>query len=227
MDRVAEVVLGLAPDVVMLQEVRRAQCRRLARRLGWQRAWFRKHHPYSPLMWWRTEGMAIISRHDLSDTSVQSLTPSISTWTYRHRVVVRATVTRDDGARLHVIDVHLASDAEAGSDRLQQAEIVRRLVDDGGRPCVVAGDLNDHGDSRVVTVLGGGSHADAWDVAGARSPGDGATNPSVAPHQRLDHVLVPLESVGVTAEVPAGGSTWAGLSDHLPLTVQMEIPDPT
>lgn len=222
-DRIGAVVRDLGTDVLVLQEVRRAQCRRLAAALGWQRTWHRKHHPYSPFLWWRTEGMAILSPHRIVHAWSISLTPHVSTWTYRHRIAVVATVQRPDGASLGVVDLHLASDASGGEERIEQAVRVRGLLDDIASPSVAAGDLNDHDESAVVDTLRGTSHLDAWVVADERSAGEGFTNPSHAPHQRLDHVLVPATSSAVTAHVPTGDSVWAELSDHLPLTAHFVV----
>jgi endonuclease/exonuclease/phosphatase family metal-dependent hydrolase len=221
--RAADVVRHLHPDVLVLQEVRRAQCRRLARQLGWRHTWHRKHHPYSPFVWWRTEGLAIVSPHRITDASSQSLTPQVSTWTYRHRIAVSATVTRRDETAVRVVDLHLASDTTGGVERVDQATAVRRMLDSTELPTVIAGDLNDHGDPAVVETLAGSTHTEAWQAATERSAGDGATNPSHAPHQRLDHVLVPSTAAEITAEVPRGGTTWAEISDHLPLTVQFDL----
>jgi endonuclease/exonuclease/phosphatase family metal-dependent hydrolase len=222
LDRVAEVVTDLAPDVLVLQEIRRAQCRRLARALRWRRTWHRKHHPYSPLVWWTTEGMAIITPHRLSGSTSQTLTPGLSTWTYRHRVAVQATVRQPDGTALHVVDVHLASDADGADERAEQASRLRALVDSLSGTTVVAGDFNDHGDTSVTATVAGDSHVDAWDVATSGRTGDGATNPSHAPFQRLDHVLIPRHARRVSAAVPTGDQRWAELSDHLPLTVEFD-----
>lgn len=228
--RLAEVVRRLDPDVLVLQEIRRSQCRRLSRQLGWTRSWHRKHHPYSPFVWWRTEGMAILTRHRMTDESHESLTPDVSTWTYRHRIVVEATVERSDGRRLRVLDLHLASDAGGAAERADQAMRARRRLDDPARlnvATIVAGDLNDHGDTAVVTVLGASTHVDAWEAAERRSAGAGATNPSHRPHQRLDHILVPTTARTLSAEVPSASdddTPWAELSDHLPLTVEI-LPD--
>ena len=94
LDVVAEVIAGYKPDVVALQEVRRPQARGLARRLGWRIVWTRKHYPYSPLVWWRAEGLALLTPHAVSDLICVSISPGVSTWTYLHRVAMAATVTR-------------------------------------------------------------------------------------------------------------------------------------
>ena len=139
LDVITEVIAGYAPDVVALQEVQRRQTRGLARRLGWKVVWTRKHYPYSPLVWWRAEGLAVMTPHVVSDLISISISPGVSTWTYLHRVAMAATVTRPEADALRVINTHLAShDAD---QRIAQARRVVPLIGDH-RPAVVAGDLN-------------------------------------------------------------------------------------
>ena len=78
-------------------------------RLGWQQQWARKHYPYSPLVWWRAEGIAHpLAAADVATSCAPPSRPGVSTWIYRHRVLLAATVTRADGA-LRVYDTHLSS----------------------------------------------------------------------------------------------------------------------
>ncbi len=206
---VAEVIAGYAPDVVALQEVRRAQARALAKRLGWHRAWARKHHPYSPLVWWRTEGIAVLSSHPLSHIVRTSISPRVSTWTYRHRVLLAATVTRG-GEALRLYDTHLSSDN--ADERISQARLVAEQVEsDGAGLAVVAGDLNAPGEVEVIRE---------FVRVGLLDAGGDDTNPSILPSQRLDYVLVPNTAALISEQVPAGGQSWHELSDHLPVVVE-------
>lgn len=218
---IIDTLREILPDVVVLQEVRRHQARRLARALGWQVSWHRKHHPYSPFVWWTTEGMALVTPHRLTRTASTSLTPGATTWNYRHRIAVQGVVVRDDTSACRVVDLHLASDDDGAAARLDQARRALRWID-GAEPIVIAGDFNDHGDVEVVTTLCAGVRHDAWTVADDRSPGDGATCPTDVPTKRLDHVLVPAEATVVRAHVPSGGEPWTTISDHLPLVVTFD-----
>lgn len=223
-DRVAQVVRDHAPDVLVVQEIRRHQARRLAATLGWSRSWHRKHHPYGPLAFWTTEGMALFTPHRLTATTALSLTPSISTWTYRHRVLVHGLVSRDDATAYRVFDVHLASDADGVSDRRDQAELVASAIAASGpAPVIVAGDFNDAAQVEVVSILTAGGRIDAWPSAAHRPDGDGFTNPAHAPHQRLDHVLVPADASVLSVDVPAGDESWGEISDHLPVVATFEM----
>ncbi len=208
LDVITEVIVGYAPDVVALQEVQRRQTRGLARRLGWKVVWTRKHYPYSPLVWWRAEGLAIMTPNVVSELISVSISPGVSTWTYQHRVAMAATVTRTDEGTLRVVNTHLAShDAD---QRIAQARRVVPLIGDR-RPAVVAGDLNAMEEVEVIREFG---------AVGLVDPGGDYSNPSIAPVQRLDYVLVP-ESATVTSRLtPEGGERWHALSDHLPMLVE-------
>ncbi len=211
LDVITEVIVGYAPDVVALQEVQRRQTRGLARRLGWKVVWTRKHYPYSPLAWWRAEGLAIMTPHEVSELVSVSISPGVSTWTYQHRVAMAATVTRSDDEALRVANTHLAShDAD---QRIAQAHRVVPLIGDR-RPAVVAGDLNALDEVEVLREFGS---------AGMADPGGDNSSPSIAPVHRLDYVLVP-NTVTVTARLtPDGGERWHALSDHLPVLVEFSI----
>lgn len=220
---IAHVIREREVDAVALQEVRRSQARRLSRQLGWQRVWTRKHYPYTPLVWWRAEGLAIMSPWLLSGRLRTTISPGVSTWHYKHRVLLAATVTRRDGS-LRVFDTHLSShDAD---ERIAQARrVAERVRADTARDCVVAGDLNtvtpsdsDDSDDSEIEVLR------EFRAVGLIDHGGTVTNPSVAPYQRIDHVLLPEGVRGVRTDTPAGGAVWNDLSDHLPVVVAFELP---
>jgi endonuclease/exonuclease/phosphatase family metal-dependent hydrolase len=212
LDVISEVIVGYAPDVVAVQEIRRRQAHALARRLGWTIVWTRKHYPYTPLLWWRAEGLAAMSPHAVSELVTISISPGVSTWTHRHRVAMAATLTRGvDGEVLRIVNTHLAS--HDPDERIAQARRVVALIGDR-RPAVVAGDLNAADEVEVIREFG---------VAGLVDPGGDYSNPSIAPRQRLDYVLIP-ESASVTSRlVPTGGEPWQQLSDHLPVLLEFAV----
>ncbi len=210
LDVMAQVIVGYAPDVVALQEVKRRQAKVIARHTGWQVVWARKHHPYSPLIWWHTEGLAMLSPNGFGEMISASISPGVSTWSYRHRIVMAATVTRDDDT-LRIANTHLAS--HDPDERIAQARRVAARVGNR-RPAVVAGDLNAANEVEVVREFGS---------LGLVDPGGDDSNPSIAPRQRLDYILIP-ESATVTAQLtPVGGEPWHQLSDHLPVLVEFEV----
>ncbi len=213
LDSIANVVREHSPDVIAIQEIRRAQAAQLASHLGWHRCWARKHHPYTPLAWWLSEGLAIMSPHPLSAIQRCTISPGVSTWTYRHRIVLAATITRNDD-HLRVYDTHLAAHRHP-DERIAQAGRVAALVAaDAASIAVVAGDLNAPGEAEVIRE---------FHPVGLRDPGGGPTNPSIAPRSRLDYVLVPDRSRVTEQWQSAGGEWWWAISDHVPVVVEFEI----
>lgn len=212
LDVITGVITGSAPDIVAMQEVQHRQARGLARRLGWRVIWARKHYPYSPLLWWRAEGLALLSPHRVTEMVTASISPGVSTWTYRHRIAMAATVRRD-GDALRIANTHLSStDAD---ERIAQARRVLTHLGDR-RPAVVAGDLNTDDEEAIEVIR-------EFGVAGIVDPGGEDSNPSMAPSQRLDYVLVP-ETAEVTMRItPEGGEHWRSLSDHLPVIVEFVV----
>lgn len=210
---VAAAVAAIGPDVLSAQEVRRRQARRLARQLGWHLVWARKHHPYTPLLWWRTEGIAVVTPHPVSHVVRTTISHGASTWTHRHRVLLAVTVTRNDAA-IRVYDTHLAAhDTDA---RITQARrVAEHVVADAAPVPVVAGDLNTHHHDEVEILR-------ELRAAGLEDAGGDSTGPAHAPQQRLDRVLVPASAVVLSSDTPDGDHTWAALSDHLPATVTFE-----
>ena len=120
------------------------------------------------------------------------------------------TVSRT-GETLRVANTHLAShDAD---ERIAQARRVLPLIGNR-RPAVVAGDFNAVDELEVIREFGAAALVD---------PGGDYSNPSIAPRQRLDYVLIP-ESATVTAQItPEGGESWNQLSDHLPVLVEFSV----
>jgi endonuclease/exonuclease/phosphatase family metal-dependent hydrolase len=212
---VVAALRGLDPDIVALQEIRRSQARAIGRMLGWHRRWARKHYPYSPFVWWRAEGHAVMSRWPLTHVERTSLTPGVSTWIHRHRIVLAATVTRGRSA-VRLYDVHLEADVAAIDARIEQAGRVADLVAEEGPPLpVVAGDLNSREESEVLRQ---------FRRVGLVDHGGGVTSPSVAPHQRLDYVLVPETVVWRSTHTPETDERWQAISDHLPVVLEFDAP---
>jgi endonuclease/exonuclease/phosphatase family metal-dependent hydrolase len=211
---IAAAIAQAHPDVACLQEVRRRQARRLARKLGWKWRWGRKHYPYSPLAWWTAEGHAILSPAPIAHLERITVSPGVSTWTYRHRIVLAATVTHARSA-VRVYCTHLSS--TSADERIAQARRVAELILEDRPPlAVVAGDLNSHGEEFVEVLR-------EFRAVGLIDPGGDATSPAVAPVQRIDHVLVPEASSVGASDVPDGGEPWAAMSDHLPAVVEFTV----
>jgi endonuclease/exonuclease/phosphatase family metal-dependent hydrolase len=232
LNELAATLAGLDADVIGLQEVRRHQARHLSRTLGFHCVWTFKHNGYSRLLPRFAEGLAIMSRWPIGHDGDAELSDTRSRSDFRRRVVTWGAIEHPDGEFV-LANTHLAS-GDAPEDRETQA---RRLHDIMSRgfltdcerhdhqkvcPNIVTGDLNDHLEPNVVQWIGGDLLRDAWSVALTRSR-NGLTNPTSAPHQRLDHVLVPEQWPVLQVEVPDASDVWARRSDHLPViaTVQM------
>ncbi len=210
---IAARVREQTPDALSLQEVRKGQVRVLAHELGWRWSWARKHYPYTPLLWWRAEGIAILSPWAVSEPMSATISPGVSTWLYKHRVVMAATITRRDSS-LRLFNTHLASDND--DQRIAQARRAAARVSADPSPTIaLTGDLNTTGDSTVDVLR-------EFRTVGLVDPGGDCTNPSPAPYQRLDYVLLPDDATFVESITPDGGDPWAQLSDHLPVTVTFD-----
>lgn len=213
-ESVARAIAVEAPDVVVLQEIREHQADALARSLSMRYSWALKHSPYTRLWRSRSEGMAIMTPHALGAPGHTEISEGQPMRSWRRRIAQWALIGRPDRSMVMAYNLHLSphEDAEA---RWMEARRVREIVASiGDDPLpVVAGDFNDADEPMIVAELPGLEHL-------VPPP----TNPSEAPHQLLDHVLLPVEAADVAVTVPAGGSEWAQLSDHLPLTVRFTLP---
>ncbi|MGI9646850.1 MAG: endonuclease/exonuclease/phosphatase family protein [Ilumatobacteraceae bacterium] len=213
LDAVADVVRSEEPDVVALQEVRRAQAEGLAQRLGMRFTWAEKHSPYSLVARSRAEGMAIMTPHSLDAAGHTEISDGESKRSWRRRIAQSALVGRDDATGYRVYNLHL-SPGDLATERRAEAVRAATVITGHGEspPAIVAGDFNDDDDPTVIFALPGIEHV----------PPPPAT-PAAAPGQVLDHVLLPADADHVAVSVPGGGPGWAELSDHLPVTVRFTI----
>lgn len=223
-EAVVAIISAQAADVVALQEVQRAQARRLARRLAMtQYRWAFKHWPLVT----RPEGMAIMTRHP-AHAFRSYVVRRAPWWNWRRRVAVEADIDVD-GYRCTVVCVHL-SPHDAAARRSREIDVVLRRP--RPRPTVVAGDFNDDpGGPARAALLASGCH-DAW--AERHGEADGATNWTIGartgrpPTQRLDYVFVPAGwSVAECTVVDAPAGELDCLSDHLPVVAVVDPPDGT
>lgn len=212
-DAVAAAIRSEEPDIVALQEVRKGQAAALAAAVQMRYSWVLKHSPYTKLMWWRSEGMAIMTPHLLDAVGHTEVSDGQPMRSWRRRIVQWGLVGRADRSMVMIYNLHLSPHQDAASRR-SEADRVSQLVADIGDdpPPVVAGDFNDADDPSIIDALPGIEHV-VPDMS----------NPSEAPTQRLDHVLVPAHATGVDVSVPTGGADWAAISDHLPVTVRFTL----
>jgi endonuclease/exonuclease/phosphatase family metal-dependent hydrolase len=212
-DALATAIRDESPDIVVLQEIRSRQATELATGLQMRYSWAPKHYPYTKAMWWRAEGAAIMTPHLLDAVGHTEISDDQPMRSWRRRIAQWGLVGRPDRSMVMIYNLHLSPHQDAESRRAEAArvsDLVASIGDDP--PPVVAGDFNDSDDASIIDALPGVEH-----IVPAM------TNPSDAPTQLLDHVLVPVGATNVTATVPAGGPEWAAISDHLPVTVRFTL----
>ena len=211
--KLAEAIRSETPDVVVLQEIRKKQAAALATALSFRYTWARKHFPYTRLLWWRAEGLAIMTPHALDAAGHTELSNNERSWSWQRRIAQWALVGRVDSTAFRVYNVHLSPHDDA-SARREEAVRLAIVVSEHGEdpPAIVAGDFNDSYDSSIIYALPGIEHL----VPPNSSPAD-------EPTQLLDHVLLPADAEQVSVSVPAGGAKWADMSDHLPVTVRFRM----
>jgi endonuclease/exonuclease/phosphatase family metal-dependent hydrolase len=212
-DALAEVIRAEAPDVVAIQEIRRRQAAALAAALPMRYAWSLKHRPYTRAMWWRSEGMALMTPHLLDAVGHTEVSEDQPMRSWRRRIAQWGLVGRPDRSMVMIYNLHLSPHDEPEARRAEArrvSELVASIGDDP--PAIVAGDFNDADDCSIIELLPGVEH-----VAAPMS------NPAESPVQSLDHVLVPVTARDVEVSAPPGGDRWATLSDHLPITVRFTL----
>lgn len=212
-DAVAEVVRAEKPDVVVLQEVRKHQATKLGASVSMRYSWVVKHYPYTRAMWWRAEGMAIMTPHLLDAAGHSELTDEQPMRSWKRRIAQWALVGRADRSMVMIYNTHLSPHQDSESRRNEARRLSEIVTAIGNDPSpIVAGDLNDADDPSIIEALPGVEHV--------RPP---FTNPSAHPVQLLDHVLLPEHAADVSVSVPDGDESWAEISDHLPVTVRFAL----
>jgi endonuclease/exonuclease/phosphatase family metal-dependent hydrolase len=209
-------------DVLALQEVQRGQARALVRALGWPSAyWSFKHWPLVT----RPEGLAVLSRSRLLRARRITVSRGAPPWNHGRRIAQFVELDLGAGAVLSLCNTHLGTTGP--DDRLAQA---RRIVGEMPPGTLLAGDLNDASTSPALACFRSAGLRDAWADAHPGSPDiEAATGWDARagrPSDRLDYVLV-AENIDVrdaTTPLTVGDHEDAlALSDHLPLTVGLDV----
>ena len=207
-ERVAAVVRGLRPDVLLLQETgSRRDLRRFAHDIGMRAA----RDPWSPLR--RRVKNAVLLADPWRFTSVELVRfRGARRWYPRGALLVRATAG---------VDVVRAVSTHFGLGGAERAAQARTLVDLAASPdpeaVIVGGDLNATPDMRAVRRISAALR-DAWTDAGH---GPGPTFPAVAPAARIDYVFVGGQVQVMLARVATDEASSA--SDHLPVAVDLRL----
>lgn len=230
--RTAAAISAERPDVVALEEVDvhwgarsqwRDEAREIAEATG-MRVFFAPIYsldPPSPGAPRAEFGIALLTRHPIVSAENHQLT-RLSTQT-PNPVPAPAPgfpeiVVEVRGARVHVYGTHLDYRADPSVRRLQVADTLRILDEDGGEQQLLMGDLNARPDAPELAPLWA-RLTDTWATAHPGEPG--FSHPATAPAQRIDYALT---SPGVRvrdARVPVTDA-----SDHLPVVADLTIDRP-
>jgi endonuclease/exonuclease/phosphatase family metal-dependent hydrolase len=221
-DAVAAHIRGAGSDVVLLQEIQRRQARRLAKALDARSLrWAFKHWPIRT----PAEGMAVLGVTTPAKARAIALSYRWRFWYWRRRIAQLAHV---DG--LQLVNLHLTSHDDPERRGREIARVVRKL----DSPSLLAGDLNETPSGTMFQQLVSAGMRDAWLSARKDDKDAGFTNWSSRKrrwsgptNQRIDYVWVSPEVDVVAAQLPryadAGFAVFPDLSDHLPLTVTVEV----
>ncbi|MFI6537285.1 endonuclease/exonuclease/phosphatase family protein [Nonomuraea sp. NPDC050547] len=205
LDRIASWAVARKPDIVLLSEVDRGwllngghdDLARIARGLGMSYYFA----PAADELW----GDAL-----LTNLPVGALTShKLGGHDYPTGAQAQTFTVEVGGKEVGVVNTHL----QAPEGQAPEVAAIVRGLRAGGRPVVLAGDLNLRRGDPGMRVL---------ESAGLTDPlvalGDPPTSPADAPKERIDHVLVSDGLTVVSAEVPP-----LPHSDHLPVLVVLRI----
>lgn len=214
LDRIADVLRNLRPDLVALQEVdvrtrrsiREDQAHSLGRKLGMNPA-FGKAISYDDGEY----GNAILSRFPIDELQVRSL-DTIEGHEARSVAIVRVRL-EGNGPEIYFLSTHL--DHASEGVRLDQAHALGKIAIRLPRaPTILAGDMNAAPDSKTVRRL-----RSLWTDAGPET--GGFTYPSAKPASRIDYVFYRNAPGWRVAEQSVVEDLVA--SDHRPVLTVFEV----
>lgn len=217
--RISDVIAAHQPDVVALQEVDCGDARPASYD---QAAIIAENLKFSPL-WIERErcGNAVLSRYPMKLVRAGGL--------HRHRrwhaIARRGAIwveVEAHGLRVQIINTHLGL---TPASRLNQATLLAGREWLGSPECrppmVLCGDFNTQPGSLVFRLLEG-LLRNAGGLA-ARGQAE-KTWPSTHPLLGIDHMFISAGLAVVNVTVPADGPSRLA-SDHLPLVVELRLPD--
>ena len=208
LERIAELIREVDPDLVTLQEIDSVTSRTMSvdqvvelGRLTGLRPIFGGFMPYRG----GTYGMALLSAWPVAE-SVNYRLPDGE----EPRTALAAIVTSPKtGQSLRLVGIHFYRTAE---ERLAQAAALDGLLADDTIPTILAGDFNSTPDSEVMLYL-----ADSWHIVAKGT--DHLTFPSYGPVREIDFVLLrPRDAFGIAAQYLLDEPV---VSDHRPVVVDL------
>lgn len=183
LDRIAQVIIDAAPDLVALQEVdfrtRRAKDYDLATELGWRAKMvplFGRAMPYSGGEY----GEGVLSKHTLLSSQNVALPHSPGN---EPRAALYISTILPSGDTVAFVATHLEHQETSG-DRVDQAKAINAHFLPSSLPIILAGDLNDVPGSEAITLF-----ESMW-KASYHLKGPEATFPSDGPEVKIDYVMV-------------------------------------
>ncbi len=215
MQRTANDIAGLNPDVVAIQEIGRGWTmlggNDLVGYLRWRFPDYQVHFTGSNGQLW---GNAIMSRLPIEAAGGDSFAGEPGIFKYGWA----GAVLNLSGNRLWFYSVHVTADMEGpmGDARVAQVEELQHLVG-ATSPVIVAGDFNAHAEDPPMRIFSQ-SFTDLGAAAGLARK---ATWPALLPSERIDYIF----GRGVTAFNGSIPGTTA--SDHLPVLLQVRLADTT
>jgi endonuclease/exonuclease/phosphatase family metal-dependent hydrolase len=205
-ERVAAVVRGLHPEVLLLQETgSRRALRRFAQDVDMRAA----RDPWSPFR--RRVKNAVLLADPWRFTSAELVRfNGVPRWYPRGALIARVAAGDDV---VMAVSTHFGL---GGKERASQADRLVALVAEEGA-VIVGGDLNATPDMGAVRRISA-ALTDVWPGAGR---GEGLTFPAVAPAARIDYVFVGGQLQVMHAQVVTDDASNA--SDHLPVSVDLRL----
>jgi endonuclease/exonuclease/phosphatase family metal-dependent hydrolase len=227
----ADIIRAHAPDVIGLQETRHdwrfahglGQGEQLAADTGYV-ATSRVAQVYLPILR-IDEGLTTMTKEPPERVVCRRLSQNPHEREDENRRICLGVSLNTPGGSLDVYNTHFSLSPRV---RERSAHEVAEFIEheSGNRPAVLLGDLNAHPeDPPLRFLLEEAGFVDCW--AAAHPNEDGFTDPSWAPHERIDYILVRHAPAGaaLTAEL-VGAATADGIhaSDHLGLLVDISLP---
>jgi endonuclease/exonuclease/phosphatase family metal-dependent hydrolase len=218
LDKVAETIRSVSPDIVALQEVDvgstrasgRDQSAELAQRTGLPYyAHFRTTTLYGG-----DYGVALISRFPLESVEQHPLPVEPGT---EPRTVARVLM-KVNGQEVSVYVTHLTRRPFNGDIRVRQSAAIMKLLAADPRPKLLMGDMNDTPDARSLRLF----KRELVDVFALRGQGPSDTYPlPVIPNLRIDYVLACDHFLPRSSKVLR-----VRASDHYPVVADLTLLGP-
>jgi endonuclease/exonuclease/phosphatase family metal-dependent hydrolase len=228
-NRVADIIRALNPDLVALQEVdvgtRRFRGRDLATELAMLTGLasvFAEAMPYSG----GSYGEAALSRLPVVSHERHALPARPGSEPRAALELLCRLRDAEDAPRLRFIATHLDHQAAEDDRVLQAVRLVELFPEPTSPPSVLAGDFNAAPDAAPLRLL-----SETWAITWpeGRAP---ATWPARGSRQAVDHVFVAgpwkVRRAITALEAFPGDADWQArieaASDHLPVVVELELP---